>query len=268
MSNKWLPGRVISGFTFKKEDFARAKLKLAIIKRNFKFIEFYEDLLKDPYSIISEFRLPDESKEDYLGRLGVLYAQGGPFLGGRAAEFGFFDRFIAIALEFFYKEEVGTPEILNLLHPGKDLDDRHPLIAKGLPLLFYSPGVEEYGIAPGMVEGKQGHRHYKPKISGDVERYERIIKINLRKSPGQLMKEFKFILAYEKEYLKAGKRLLPIMEQALAEEYGIEQIGRTSPLFDWNIDDSRQRKEAWEQSPDLRQSRRLEIVNRSKRIIY
>jgi hypothetical protein len=267
LSTKWLPGRVISGFTFEEEDFARAKLKLAIVKRNFNFIEFYEDLSKDPYKIIPELRLPDEPRDIFLKRLGGLYANNKSFFGGYADDFGFFEGFIAYAQEYWC---VATSEILNLLHPGKDLDDQQSLIAKRLPLLFYSPGVEEYGVAPGMdvYEGKQSYRRYKPKISGDVERYERILKIDLRKPPGQLMQEFKSILEYEKEYLTVGKRLEPIMEQVLTEEYGIEQIRSTSRLFDWNIDDSRQRQEAWEQLKvwDLR--RRKEIVRQRSGPIF
>jgi hypothetical protein len=182
LSTKWLPGQVISGLTFNKKDFDIAKLKLAIVKRNFNFIEFYEDLSNDPYTIIPEFRLPDESRDVFLKRLNRLYANDKPFFGGYAEDFGFFDRFIAIAQEFWGVESI---EILKLLHPGNDLDDPHPRIAKGLPLLFYSPGIEEYGVATGMVvyEGKQCYRHYKPNISGDVERFERILKIDLRKKP-------------------------------------------------------------------------------------
>ncbi len=91
MSKSWVPGRVISGYTFKKEDFNIARLKLAIVKRNFRFIDFYETLSKNPYSIIKELRSPEESQDDYMKRLGVLYVQGGPFFGGGAAEFGFFN---------------------------------------------------------------------------------------------------------------------------------------------------------------------------------
>ncbi len=267
MSTKWISGQVISGLTFKKADFARANLKLAVVKRNFEFIEFYEDLFKDPFTIIPELQLPDEPRDVFLKRLGRLYANNKPFFGGVADDFGFFDRFIAYAQEYW---GVASSEILKLLHPGRDLNDPQPWITKGLPLLFYSPGVEEYGEATGLVEyeGKQVYRRYKPKISGDVERYERILKIDLRKPPGQLIQELKFILAYEKEYLKAGKRLEPFMEQALAEEYGIEQLRRTSRLFDWNIDDSRQRKEAWGQLKiwDLR--RRGEIVRQRSGPIF
>jgi hypothetical protein len=97
MSKDWIPGRVISGYTFQKKDFDTAKLKLAIVKRNFKFIAFYETLSKDPCSTIKELRLPDEPHDDYMKRLGILKAQGKTFFGERAAEFGFFERFISIA---------------------------------------------------------------------------------------------------------------------------------------------------------------------------
>jgi len=229
MSKDWIPGRVISGYTFKKKDFNIPKLKLAIVKRNFKFIGFYESLSKDPYSIIRELRLQDESQDDYLNRLIVLSAEGGPFFGGRAAEFGFFERFITIAQEYW---GVATSEILRLLYPGKDLDNLHPLIAKGLPLLFYSPGVEEFGLASGL-KGKLGYRRYEPEISGEVERFERILKIDLRKNPTQLMHEFKAFLEYEREYLNGGKKYEPIMEEVL----GIDGGKNSSELFDWNVND-------------------------------
>lgn len=255
MSKDRIPGRVISGYTFQEKDFEIAKLKLAIAKRNFKFIAFYQSLSKDPFSIIKELRLPDEPHDQYMKRMGVLKAQDGPFFGGRAAEFGFFERFITIAQEFW---GIATSEILKLLYPGKDLDDLHPLIAKGLPLLFYSPGVEEFGLATGLVEyeGKQCYRRYKPKISGDIERYERILKIDLRNNPNQLIQEFKAFLEYEREYLKSGKRYEPIMEQVL----GLEKDRNFKRLFDWDIDNSRFRDEAWDQLKiwDLR--RKKEIV--------
>jgi hypothetical protein len=220
----------------------------------------------------------------------------GSFFGGRAAEFGFFERFITIAQEYW---GVATSEILSLLYPGKDLDNLHPLITKGLPLLFYSPGVEEFGLASGL-KGKLGFRRYKREISGDVERYERILKIDLRKNPTQLMYEFKAFLEYEREYLNGGKKYEPIMEEVLGinggknysrlfdwnvndvqallengklmiagEKYGaLEKLlvdeGRkkSNRLFDWDIDNSRFRDEAWEQLKiwDLR--RKKEIVRR------
>ena len=229
LSASWLPGRTISGLTFDEDDFKIAKLKLAIVKRNFRFLDFYEALSKDPYSLITEFRLPDESRDDYLNRLGVLFAEGGPFFGGRSAEFGFFERFITIAQEYW---EIATSEILSLLYPGKDLDNLHPLIAKGLPLLFYSPGVEEFGLASGL-KGKLGYRRYKAEISDNVERYERLLKIDLRKNPTQLMHEFKAFLKYEREYLNGGKKYEPIMEEVL----GIDGDKNSSGLFDWNVND-------------------------------
>jgi hypothetical protein len=229
MSIGWIPGRVISGYTFQEKDFEIAKLKLAIVKRNFKFIAFYETLSKDPYSIIKELRLPDESQDDYLKRLGELYVHDGPFFGGRAAEFGFFERFIMIAQEYW---GVATSEIMEFLYPGSDLDDLHPLIAKGLPLLFYSPGIEEFGLAYGMDENLC-YRRYKPEISGDIERYERILKVDLRKNPTQLMYEFKAFLEYEREYLNGGKKYEPIMEEVLV----IDGSKNSSGLFDWNVND-------------------------------
>ncbi|OGP49562.1 MAG: hypothetical protein A2Y79_10965 [Deltaproteobacteria bacterium RBG_13_43_22] len=296
MSKSWIPDQVISGYTFKEKDFEIAKLKLAIVKRNFRFIDFYETLSKDPNSTIKELRLPDESQDDYLKRLIVLNAQGVPFFGGRAAEFGFFERFITITQEYW---GAATSEILSLLYPGKDLDNLHPLIAKGLPLLFYSPGVEEFGLASGL-KGKLGYRRYEPEISGDVERFERILKIDLRKNPTQLMHEFKAFLEYEREYLNGGKKYEPIMEEVLGIDGGKNSSGlfdwnvndvqallengklmiagekyealekllvdegrkKSNRLFDWDIDNSRFRDEAWEQLKiwDLR--RKKEIVRR------
>jgi hypothetical protein len=153
LSIGWIPGNVISGFIFNKKYFEAAKLKLAIVKRNFNFMKFHGDLTQDPCAVISEFRRPDELQEAYLKRLGVIYAQEGPFFGGRAAEFGFFDRFITIAQEYW---GTATSEILDLLHPAKDEDDLSPRLAKGLPLLFYSPGIEEHGRAHGMVVDVNG----------------------------------------------------------------------------------------------------------------
>ncbi len=155
---------------------------------------------------------------------------------------------------------VATSEILKLLYPGRDLDDLHPLIAKGLPLLFYSPGVEEFGLAHGMVvyEGNLCYRRYKPEISGDVERYERILKVDLRKSQTQLAQEFKSLLEHEREYLIVGKRLEPTMEKVLDSEKSLNSGG----LFNWDIDNTRQWNETWEQLKiwDLR--RKKEIVRR------
>lgn len=144
-----IPGRVISGNTFKKKDYDIAELKMAIVKRNFKFIDFFETLLTDPHSVIKELRLPDESQDVFMKRLGVFNFQGGPFFGGRAPEFGFFERFITNAQQYW---GVNTSEILEFLHPGRDLEDLNTTLAQGLPLLFYSPGIEEYGLAHGLVE--------------------------------------------------------------------------------------------------------------------
>jgi hypothetical protein len=255
MSNSIIPGRVISGNIFNRKDYEIAKLKLAIVKRNFRFIDFLESLSKDPHSVIKELRLPNESQDVFMKRLGVLYLQGGPFFGGRAAEFAFFERFITTAQEYW---GVSTSEILELLHPGRDLDELSPLTSKGLPLLFYSSGIEEFGLAHGMVlfEKRLGYRRYKPEISGDIERYERILKVDLRKNPAQLLEEFKEILKYEREHLMAGKKFEPLMEQVLTEEFGAEKIRNSGQLFDWDIDDSRNRDEVWEQLKiwDLRRS--------------
>jgi hypothetical protein len=172
--------------------------------------------------------------------------------GGRAAEFGFFERFITTAQEYW---GVSTSKIIELLHPGRDLDELSLLISKGLPLLFYSPGIEEFGLAQGMVlfEERLCYRRYKPDISGDIERYERILKIDLRKNPAQLIEEFKEILKHERAYLMAGKKFEPLMEQVL----GIDNDRISNRLFDWKINDTRQRKEAWEQLEiwDLRRRR-------------
>jgi hypothetical protein len=254
---KWAPGRVISGYTFNQEDINMAKLKLAIVKRNFNFIDFYEKLSKDPYSIISEFQSQAEPRDAYLKRLGELYGQEGPFFGGRHEEFGFFEYFIAYAQEYW---SIPTSEILSLLNPQKNLGNLNPVFGRGLPLLFYSPEIEEFGLAYGMVVdmlgGKLCYRRYKPEIWGYVERYERILKIDLREKSTQLVQELKAFLEYEREYLKAGKKFEPLMEK----EFEIDKNKVDSKFFDYDIDDIRQRKETWKQLLvwDLR--RKKEIV--------
>ena len=56
-----IPGKDISGMSFNKKDLDIAKLKLAIAKRNFKYIDSYKTLAHDPFPTIKELRLPDES---------------------------------------------------------------------------------------------------------------------------------------------------------------------------------------------------------------
>jgi hypothetical protein len=117
---------------FREKDFDISRLKLACLKRNFKFIEFFDSVAADPCTVITDFRKPNETDDEFQTRVGMLSAAGGPYFGGRAEEFGVYPEFIVTVQEYM---GVQTEEILDLLHPSKDMEDISPVLKQWLPLL-------------------------------------------------------------------------------------------------------------------------------------
>jgi hypothetical protein len=223
---------------FRKKDFEISHLKLACLKRNLEFIKFFEAVAADPHKAFRELRISNETDDKFKTRIGVMAAEGGPYFGGRAEEFGVYPEFIVTVQEYM---GVQTDEILDLLHPRKDMEDISPVLKQWLPLLFYAPGIEEIPLTEKseLVRDLVLHSRNKNEVTFPgvpIEPWEKTIKIDLRRPRSQLIHEITALIDLEREVLRAGKKYLPAMIEA---GYG------TSGLFDWDVDNSRLREEAW-----------------------
>jgi hypothetical protein len=226
-------------------DFKLAELKLALLKENFEFQEFYEKLKNDPYTVCPELRKPEENDYDkYRHRIAFLDATGNQFFGGYAKEFshlGLYNKFFPMVQE---SVKISTDDILSLLNPQKDVSDvSSPELKKMLPLLFYSSGVTQYdfGLARKKFVDKDGGRYWQYKTLIDLYPWERIVKINLRKKKDQLINEFEKFL--DKNY--------KLQKAAISVESGLRKEGADYTLetaYEWDLDASRNRiKKGWEQ---------------------
>ena len=225
-------------------DFKLAELKLALLKENFEFQEFYEKLKNDPYTVCPELRKPEENDYDkYRHRIALLDATGNQFFGGYAKEFshlGLYNKFFPMVQE---SVKISTNDILSLLNPQKDVSDVSSLeLIKMLPFLFYSSGVTQYnfGLARKEVVDKDGNRYWQYTTPINLYPWERLIKIDLRAKKSQLVHEFKMILDKNYKLQKAAKKV----ESRLRKE-GADYTLETA--YEWKPDNSRERSEAWKQ---------------------
>jgi hypothetical protein len=143
------------------QDQDSAELKLAFLKENLEFKEFYQKLKQEPYSICPELRKSDEDFEKYQSRTHLLKVKGIPFFGGHAEKFGIYDQFFLTVQQ---SKDISTNDLLDLLNPQKDISSvKSPKLVKMLPGLFLSEGITEYEAANGLVS--------QPKLSAnDISR--------------------------------------------------------------------------------------------------
>jgi hypothetical protein len=252
-------------------DLELAKLKLALLKENFYFQEFYEKLKSAPYSTCPELRRSEEKNyEEYRSRVFYLEAVGGykgnqkdapklEIFGGYATYFshlGVYNKFfIAVGDPYsIYPElrekikqesaKISIDDILLLLDPQRDVSEvSSSALMVMLPFLFYSVGVKQLSLGPhnGPRSDEYGNRFWLYKMPISLYSWEKIIKIDLRKKKNQLVGEFKTIL--HKNY-KLQKAAIDV-ESRLREEdadYTLETA------YEWDLDASRNRiKKGWEQ---------------------
>ncbi len=252
-------------------DLELVKLKLALLKENFKFQEFYEKLKSDPYSTCPELRRPEEKNyEEYRSRVFYFEAVGGykgdqkdaptlEIFGGYAKHFshlGVHNKFfIAVGDPYsIYPElrkkikqesaKISIDDILLLLDPQRDVSEvSSSALMEMLPFLFYSVGVKQLSLGPhnGPRLDEYGKRFWLYKMPISLYSWERLIKIDLRVKKSQLIEEFKKIL--DKNY-KSQEAAIEV-ESRLRKE-GADYTLETA--YEWDPDLSRNRiKEGWEQ---------------------
>lgn len=192
-------------------DFERARLKLALLKENFEFQDFYKKL-KDSPLCDDVIRRPGESEREYFERRLAKAKASEPYV--RNLEyFGLnpdaFDRF------YIYRYKLRVEDILNVLDPSREIDQVSDKI-----LLCLWP----YEWAIVMVDLTRKTQRNLPlwyaKEGGDPELFisglhpgKVLLKIDLRRGKKQLLKEFKEFLdmAYEED---AFKQYLESLEKA------------------------------------------------------
>lgn len=144
-----------------KESLDNAKLKLALIKENFDYQEFFKSFL-----------------DAYQNRERGVWPVMGFYRFGLAG----IRRFIAHPQKGIFEE------IVNLVNPDNDMNTvSDKTISEILPRLFYAHAVEliDTGETPPQEAGVM-----RPvKALNKVEPFERIYKIDLRKKPAQILKE-------------------------------------------------------------------------------
>jgi hypothetical protein len=178
------------------DNLEKAKLKLALLKENFEFQEFYKLLKSDSFEICPELRRPNEPFDDFIKRLFEV-ERGKLFCFGNAANKFFHlnvnEYFILQAL----KEKITLKEIIEFLDPEFNPPEDMPEKMKKLLInLFEGRGVQKLN----MIEGSIQWDFHVPDRDVKYKRlapYERIIKIDLRKRKSQLEKEFKKIVEHE-----------------------------------------------------------------------
>lgn len=179
-------------------DLESAKLKLALLKENFDFQMFYEDLVqykgstyqlekKPPEMPPAEFIEMKQQQQAELSQIHLIAHIGNtyPSLQNYCDSLGFHPEIISF---FVIDGKISFSEILTLLNPRKDLTEvqSQAVIGKALPQMFRSPGVREL-TATGIVltrwfrEGKRGLHQLQP--------YERLYLVDLRKRKTQLITE-------------------------------------------------------------------------------
>jgi len=227
---------------FTTPDYEIAELRLALLKENFRFQEFYKEVQDNPRSACTEFRDFDkESIEEYEVRFHLLLVKGVSLFGGYAKDFGVNELFIRIA----QIKGISTDDILKMLNPFDDFQKASlPYLAAILPLLFASQGVVEFTSAKGLIDypsAKPMYRRYPLELSTkELRPYERILKIDLRRPKKQLLGEFGTFVDIELGIQQAGINLEA-------------EIRKEKPEFtlhsshEWTPHNKRERNEAWDQ---------------------
>jgi hypothetical protein len=214
------------GFTIEVRE--SAKLKLALLKENFNFERFYEELENDPYSVCPELRRTDEGEESFRDRICDIEAENGLLFGGHGETFGVNERFLLEA----QLVGVSVSELLTLLNPMKDpIDVSSRKVLQMLPILFLQRGVQElYRVEKLARWGEQTDKGW-----SKLGPHERLLLIDLRKRKQQLIEEFQNFINKEVSLQKAAR--------ATRDKWQ----GMPFSYLLWEPYNSRQRKETWKQ---------------------
>jgi hypothetical protein len=207
-----------------------AEIKLALLKENFIYKEFFRELNEDPYSICQEIRKPNESKDEHYERLCRMENTEKPFFGGYNNKFGVNHKFFVDMQNY----EIPLEELLKLLDPKKEISEISSRKLLGmLPMLFIMPGVREIHKAQRVARYgeniQDGWTHLKP--------YERLLLIDLRKRKSQLIKDFEELIEHELSLKKATNEL--------RETWNI--VNDKFSYLLWEPENDRQREETWSQ---------------------
>ena len=207
----------------KSKDIDAAKLRLAFIKENPTFRNFYERLSKEPYSTCPEIRRPDDSYGSYIFRVDLTTIEG-RLLGGIANELNLNPNFI---VETQAPPLSISPDILiEAFNLKEDIRDDNPLIPVLYRMFYISPVME--------IEPRSIPRH--------MSKNEMILVVDLKGNRTDILNEVDRAI---KRRLDGQNTLVKLADR-------IQQDPLEDPIFDpdalWEPDVSRQRiEEGWEQ---------------------
>jgi len=219
-----------NSYGFSLNERKTAEIKLALLKENFVYQEFFRELNKDPSYICQEIRKPNESKDEHYERVCQMEDAEKPFFGGYNKKFGVNDKFFVDMQNF----EISLKELLTLLDPKKEISEISSRKLLGmLPMLFIIPGIREIHTAQKIARYgenvQDGWTLLRP--------YERLLFIDLRKRKSQLIKDFKDFVEHELSLKKATNELRETWKK----------VDDTFSYLLWEPENDRQREEAWSQ---------------------
>lgn len=180
------------------ESIESAKLKLVLLKENFKYQEFFKNLLKDVYLNCPQLEKPDEKNMTYFVRLLTLLKGRTPFESNYDRNFEDVCWFISSIPH----KEYPLSDILALLNPECDLKQIPNDLVSLLPRLFDKSSILELPRTDRLVMyglKENGHRSLNP--------YEKILFIDLRKKKAQLKKEFEDFIDRELDHQRTALQI-------------------------------------------------------------
>ena len=186
---------------------AEAVLKFALLKENFVYRQFYEELKKDPYSKIPELIRAGESFKDFKDRLQITWDNDGPYFSDFLEETGNMGN-IRIRRGFVFRAFYNRPEELRefldpsrriqhgIYPPGEDPEETATIedffYERVLPELFSPEGIT-------LVRGFSWEFPVLGANAGKLKPYQRLLKIDFRKRKSELLRQFEaFIDTMEK----------------------------------------------------------------------
>jgi len=221
-------------------DLETAKLKLAFLKENFKFQEFYKEFCKDPDSFISVYPNPNKPQEKNFRPKNAT-----PFFskietGEESKDLRYYCRLFGLnpKLEMILWA-IGWPfsDFMVLFDPKKEISEvKNQDLINALPFFFNPSGVttREPGYKTQFFYDLDKPDESSPGIWKKLQPYEHIMVVDLRKRKSQLLNEFERFIDDKRDYQRKIKK---------------EKSGFLSDqtYYSWEPENIRQRKEAWRQ---------------------
>lgn len=170
----------------------------------------------------------------HLLRYAMIKNKRVPLFGGKAELFGVWDGFMSLAEGQAPHSSGNLPwsvpleDLLDLLDPQKDIKEATPKAIELLPQLFYQSGVRRLIRAEKLIEyGREKQNDWT-----QLEPYERLLLVDLRKRKDQLLVEFENLIRAE----------------LLNKKYTIDQLQPDPDGYGlWEAENRRKRKEAKKQ---------------------